>query len=677
MPGDAPGKPARPFAFTGGFWQSRRVNRILTLAGLSPRLGLPRCGDEVLVWGRTKNAWRGRAIAARMQANVVTVEDAFLRSVLTGRTGEAPTGLIIDRQGVYFDSTCPSDLETLLNEADLRADGLDTRSRDGIALMRNLDLSKYNAFDPSLPVGHDDFVLVIDQTAGDASIRLGGAGPETFHAMLAAARRENPGKTILIKSHPEVTGHYRRGHFNTSDRDGRTHLLTSPVSPWRLFEGARRVYCVTSLMGVEAILAGHRPRVFGRAFYSGWGLSDDELPPERRQRRLTADELFAGAFLLYPTWYDPYRDALCDFETAATGLAARARAHREDCHGYAAMGMRLWKRPHLRRFFAAAGRKLSFEDDGARAVASGKPGIVWASKETPSLHAAYADKARPLLRLEDGFLRSKGLGAELVPPLSLVVDRQGIYFDPTRPSDLEQILKGADTLQAGQLARAARLRASIVDLGLSKYNTGDAIGPPDDDRRRILVPGQVEDDASILTGTDRVRTNLALLQAVRAENPDAFIAYKPHPDVEAGLRQGDIPPDDVARLADTVWRKSDAATAIMAVDEVWTMTSLMGFEALMRGRKVITFGVPFYAGWGLTEDRGVVPDRRAASVSLDALVHAVLIDYPRYYDPLTRLACPPEVAVMRLASGLQSGGPGNRSLAKLQGVFASFAPLWR
>ena len=108
------------------------------------------------------------------------------------------------------------------------------------------------------------------------------------------------------------------------------------------------------------------------------------------------------------------------------------------------------------------------------------------------------------------------------------------------------------------------------------------------------------------------------------------------------------------------------------------MTSLMGFEALLRGKAVTCLGTPFYAGWGLTTDLGAIPDRRTAKPSLTALVHAVLIDYPRYHDPVTNTPCPVEVVVDRLASGeIPNPGALNRTIAKVQGVFASYAWIWR
>ncbi|WP_443069393.1 capsular polysaccharide export protein, LipB/KpsS family, partial [Sulfitobacter sp. HI0129] len=217
---------------------------------------------------------------------------------------------------------------------------------------------------------------------------------------------------------------------------------------------------------------------------------------------------------------------------------------------------------------------------------------------------------------------------------------------------------------------------------LSKYNL-DAQGegfpadtPPG--RPRLLVPGQVEDDASILCGTAEVRTNLALLEAARAARPEAFIAYKPHPDVEAGLRSGTVPPADLAQLTDVVLAQADPARLLGEADEVWTMTSLLGFEALLRGLPVTTLGVPFYAGWGLTQDLGDVPPRRRARPALAGLVHATLVDYPRYIDPQTGLPCPVEVVIDRLMSGdAPRRGPVNRVLSKAQGLLASRAHLWR
>ena len=676
----AEGSPLRRlYVYNGGFLTQSRIRRILTLSGWEVRVGLPKDGDHVGTWGKSPTSGRGETVANRRDAPVIRVEDAFLRSIQPGRSGEAPLGLLIDDMGVHFDSSQPSRLEHILATDPL--DNSDTlrRAREAMDRMRQVHLSKYNAFDPALPVPDAPYVLVIDQTRNDASITHAGASENTFREMLVAARLNHPDARILIKTHPETTLGHRDGCFGTEDENDQVRLISDPVSPWALLDGAQAVYTVSSGLGFEAILAGHKPNVFGQPFYAGWGLTVDERPVDRRQRNLTRAQLFAGAMILYPTWYDPYRDALCEIEQVLDTLDARARAWREDYRGYVASGMRLWKRRPLAQFFAD-GPAMIFDDKADRAAKGAsdiqRPLMVWAGKEQPA-HQAHT----PLLRIEDGFLRSRGLGAELVPPLSLVRDDLGIYYDPTRESRLERWIAASTTLPDHARARAERLIGSITASGLGKYNLDRPL-PAElanlPDGRRILVPGQVEDDASIRLGTDIVTTNLGLLQRARADNPDAILIYKPHPDVEAGLRAGAIPTDQLRDLADLVAEQANPIGLIDAVDEVWTMTSTLGFEALLRGCKVTCLGAPFYAGWGLTTDLGAVPDRRTARPDLTALAHAVLIDYPRYHDPVTGTACPVEVVVERLATGTPTrASRGTRILSKLQGLFASYAYLWR
>jgi len=669
----------RAVCFSAGFLTNARVRRILTLAGHRPCLGWPGPGDDVLVWGHSRYAARGERAARATGAHIVRVEDAFLRSLHPGRGGEPPLGLTIDRRGAWFDSRQPSDLEHLLATHPLDDTALLDRARAVIERMREGHLTKYCAVDPTIPAPPPGYVLVIDQTRGDASIRLSGARDATFREMLVWAQQENPGARIVIKTHPETAGGHRPGHFGPEHTGDRISLCTVPVSPWTLMEGAVAVYTVSSQLGFESILAGHRPQVFGQPFYAGWGLSEDRTPVDRRQRRLTRAQLVAGALILYPRWYDPYRDRLCGLEDVLATLEAEARAWRQDRHGAVAVGMRAWKRAPLQKVFAAHGPALRFADTPGEAVRHRRPVMVWAGKETETLRAACDRAGLPLARVEDGFLRSRGLGAELIPPLSLVTDDLGIYYDPTRASRLEHLITEAAALPPERLRRAERLIGALIATGVSKYNLGGAAALPDTAGREVvLVPGQVEDDASIRLGAGQVATNLALLRTARARHPEAFVVYKPHPDVEAGLRAGGRAGADLERLADHVAAHADPMALIARADRVVTMTSLLGFEALLRGVPVTVTGAPFYAGWGLTEDIGAVPARRRGRPSLAALVHAVLIAYPRYHDPVTGRPCPVEVAVQRLASG-QIPVPALRlrALAKLQGWFAGHAWLWR
>ncbi len=664
--------------YNGGFLTQGRVRRILTLAGYDIRLGRPRPGDMVGVWGRSPTSPRGEAVAAATSAAMLRVEDAFLRSVRPAADGaEPPLGLLLDRRGgVHFDPSSVSALEHLLSHEPLDDGSVLARARDGIARMRHHDLSKYNLCDPALAAPDAGYVLVVDQTRGDAAVAHGGATEATFREMLVFAQEEHPGARIIIRMHPATDSGRRQGHYGDGHAHGRVTVLRDPVSIWRLLEGAVAVYTVSSQVGFEAILAGHRPRVFGQPFYAGWGLTADENPVPRRQRKLTKAQLFAAAMILAPVWYDPCRDRLCAFEDALDHLEARVLAFRADRRGHVATGMRLWKRGHLARAFGGE-RPLVFEADAGRAVAraraDGRDVLVWAGQETEVLrHAAHV----AVRRVEDGSIRSKGLGAALVPPLSLVADDLGIYYDPTRESRLERLI--AEGPPAGGEARAERLVAEIVRSGLTKYNLPGGPLPDLPAGHRILVPGQVEDDASVRLGGGAEHTNLALLKRVRAENPGSVILWKPHPDVVAGLRPGHIPAAALTGLADAVLADCGADQAIAAADEVWTITSGIGFEALLRRKRVVTLGVPFYSGWGLTRDLFPQPRRRSARPTPAALAHAVLIAYPRYVDPITGLVCPPEVVVERLAKGqLPMPGRWTSALSKLQGAFAGQSWLWR
>ena len=258
--------------------------------------------------------------------------------------------------------------------------------------------------------------------------------------------------------------------------------------------------------------------------------------------------------------------------------------------------------------------------------------------------------ARPdlvVLRVEDGFLRSVGLGAELTAPLSWVVDRRGLYYDATRTSDLEGWLESAN-FSSAECARAARLRAQVVADGLTKYNlAGASWSRPAQVLRVILVPGQVESDASLRAGAPVIKTNLALMQAVRAAAPAAFIVYKPHPDVLAGLRVADGAAVQIAALADAVVTHVDLHALFASVDEVHVLTSLTGFEALLRGKPVTCYGLPFYAGWGLTHDMYPLA-RRTRRRSLDELVAAALLRYPVYFSRTTGEQTSPEHALAEL-----------------------------
>ncbi len=307
-----------------------------------------------------------------------------------------------------------------------------------------------------------------------------------------------------------------------------------------------------------------------------------------------------------------------------------------------------WKKPVVRALFPKS--KVVFVKDASQVPADAVL-VVWGYKPLPSPVRAGIT----VLRLEDGFLRSVGLGADLIRPLSWVVDRQGMYYDSSQRSDLEHTLLTRD-FTSELLARAASLRELIISHGLTKYNVGSAVWQRPMGRGRvILVPGQVESDASIQYGTSCIRTNVDLLRSVRIANPEAYIIYKPHPDVTAGLRARGLGEEKATEWCDELVVDVEMGALLSEVDEVHVMTSLAGFEALLRGRAVTCYGQPFYAGWGLTKDIYPVA-RRTRVLSLDELGAGALILYPRYVSRKTGQLISPEQAMNELIAWRERSG---------------------
>ena len=421
------------------------------------------------------------------------------------------------------------------------------------------------------------------------------------------------------------------------------------ADPWTLLDSA-----------VEVRLPAHDPRALLALAAGKIDLSDADAAT------------LARAHLTDWQWRDPFSgNGISALE--AIELCGFWRKLIDSNRGITAvLGLAHWKRTSVAPLLWN-GAETPFRR-GVPALTAADNVAVWRSRLSAAQVKALGD--RPALEVEDGFIRSAGLGADCVPPLSIIVDDLGVHFDPRQVSRLEDLLQNGD-FPPSLVARAAALRAAIVANGLSKYErgVGAPLPRPGRARRHVLVPGQVEDDRAVTSG-GALASNLELLRRARAEaGADAFVIYKPHPDVLAGHRTGRIAEAEMAALADQVEGTAAMADLITMVDELHVNSSLAGFEALLRNKPVTVHGVPFYAGWGLTTDRGPVPARRTARRTLDELVAAACPLYPRYLDPVTGLPCPAEVLVQRLARPRGAGSTASGGLVvtarRLQGRLRS------
>lgn len=623
---------------------------------LPPGVPAPRSLDGLAGWGLKGTA---RAEARRIGLPYLALEDGFLRTAGLGGRKDRSLSLTADPVGVNYDASAPSLLEQLIaNWRDIDQGELDD-ARRLMALMREANLGKFNGApdiapdDPVLAGGPP--VLVVDQIARDMSIAGGGCNASTFTAMLDAAIAENPGAHVVARVHPFEGVGGRKGHLRELAAQRGVTVYGKDVSWMSLARHAARVYVATSHAGLEALVAGAPVTCFGLPPYAGWGLTDDRMACPRRTETPPLEAVVDAVYQRYCYYLSPLTGEPCSALEIARLLAARRRRDAETAGTTHVLGVHPWKQAAVGPFVQGRRTTITWtmrpDEALKRQKAQGGRIVTWSSREPEDFADRCAAQGAPLVRMEDGFVRSVGLGANLEAPWSLVLDRSGVYYDPGQASDLETLLQTMDFPPA-MVARAAALRRQITAANISKYNVGSpeigALMEAADGRRRVLVPAQVANDASVVRGGGRVKDNLGLLRAVRESRPDAFIVFKPHPDVESGIRPGAVPEEEVRRYADAVADRMSMAHLLGHIDELHTLTSLSGFEALLRDIPVTTWGMPFYAGWGITDDNERCL-RRSRKLSLDELVAGTLIAYPRYVDRVSEWPCEAEDVVTRLS----------------------------
>ena len=616
-------------------------------------------------WGRKRTGkfavWCHRHFGGKLTLK----EDGFIRSVGLGVDGSPSFSMVEDNIGIYYDATQPSRLEDILNTYDFNADEMLMReARQAIALIKKQKISKYN----SSPVLDDEFrikygmnedaglckerVLIIAQTAEDASLRYGMLKDYSTDEIISVALSENPNAKLYLKIHPDVLSGGKASDINIESAKKKCIIIEENINPISLLEEFDKVYTKTSQMGFEALLVDCKCVCFGMPFYAGWGLTDDRSRCSRRKRTLSVEEIFAATYILYSSYYNPYTKKPSNIiDTISTIVNYRERDRKMDITGYF-FGFSPWKHTFMLLFVSHLKKHYFINPPFNRnylskALEKGLDGesriYIWGKKEFSEIEEYAIAQGIEIWRIEDGFIRSVGLGSDLTQPYSLVIDSRGIYFDPTQESDLEHLLN-FHQFTDDELHRAKVLREQLIANKISKYNNYEDISLDlPKNRKIVLVPGQVEDDASIRFGANGM-TNIELLQRARENAPEAYIVFKPHPDVLVGNRVGHVPENEALKYCDRVVREVSLDSVLSLCDEVHTMTSLVGFEAMMRGVKVYTYGLPFYAGWGLSVDSRVCT-RRKRQLHIDELTAATLLLYPSYIDLETKTLCEVEVTV--------------------------------
>ena len=634
-------------------------------------------------WGRKESGKKAIELSTKFNGKFKLLEDGFIRSVGLGVDGAKLLSIVEDDIGIYYDATSQSRLEKILSEHKFDNELLQ-ESKWCIDFITTHNISKYNNA-PNISknliqkyeLENSNNILIITQTDGDASLIYGLGDKFSTADVIDAAIKENPNSNILLKIHPDVLSGKKKSDINISNLDSKIKIITEDINPISLLKHINKVYTKTSGMGFEALMCGCECVCFGMPFYAGWGLSDDRVQaPLRRNRTLSIEELFAGAYILYAKYIDAYTGQNTTLKRVLPQINTLKNARLNECKKQKFLfGFSVWKRKFMRPFLGENLNYISvFSKNPLKSAL--KAGLdtnslvyIWGKKEYLELQKWCDENSVNIIRVEDGFIRSVGLGSDLTRPYSLVFDDVGIYFDTTSPSRLENILN-YHKFSSSELEAAKKLKDILIDSKISKYNDDkDGIISSKNGEKIALVIGQVEDDASVRIGADGMK-NIELLEQARLNSPNSHIIYKPHPDVVSGNRIGLVDIDQALKYCDEVLEGVSMPTLLDLADEIHTMTSTSGLEAILRGKRVICYGRPFWAGWGLSDDKKPQP-RRYRSLSSDELVAGAYLLYPRYVHPINLKPCNASDLILALQeqrAKLQK--PVNALLHKIKSLYA-------
>ncbi len=635
--------------------------------------------DKLAGWGLKANTDKIKQQAVYLAVDYFHLEDGFIGYIgHPAKQGHA-VSLISDTKGIYYDARQPCDLELLIQEP-LTALQL-ARSNLLMQQMVACGITKYNVYHTvelpealklKLAQAKQEKILIVDQVAGDLSITGSLADESSFIAMVKQARANHPHARLLLRTHPDtrlgkkkgvLAKLYAKGSLATVDCD--VEIVNEHCHPHALINEVDAIYTVSSQMGFEALLLNKPVYCFGMPFYAGWGLTIDALNCERRENVSLAQLVYA-ALVRYCHYYNPVLQRKCDIEEVIK-LVSLQQKNKKQWHKLYLVGFSMWKRAFMKHFCRHLSADLKFVSKPPMQLKKDENIVVWGVKY-PNLPDC--------LRVEDGFIRSSGLGANLCRPSSLSIDQAGIYFDNRTPSDLENALNET-VLTINELDRGQALIEKINVTGVSKYNVGEhnVVFINNQHKRILLVVGQVDGDASLVTGSLNIKNNEALLYAVKDKNPNAYIIYKPHPDVVSGNREGTVPLECITQCVDETITHLSLTSLYSHIDELHTMTSLSGFEALLNNVAVHTWGQPFYAGWGLTTDY-YPPKRRHRARTLPELAFITLVKYPLYIDWDTGLWITPELLIEKIANvknqDIKKQSFFNRKLLKLKYIAEVF-----
>lgn len=596
-----------------------------------------------MVWGY-KDRDRVKKYALKNRIPYYRIEDGFIRSVELGASKSTPISLCIDSKALYYDATKPSDLEDLLNEYDFNSDKeLIARAANSIQMLRELNISKYNNVDSKnidLVYGKKlrKRILVIGQVEDDESIKRGCSKPMTNNDLVWLAKMENPDAEIIYKPHPDVLFGKRAMQSNPNDVRNIAKVITEPLSLTDAFETIDHVYTITSLAGFEALLRGIKVTTFGAPFYSGWGLTDDRQTTGRRNRKLSVEEIFAAAYILYPKYMHPITKEFITIEEAIKTIKNMKDLNSSAPTATSSRQAVLFRfnndeNEYIKLYLTEFERieEISNSEELRGLLEKNQNTTLFISKseqDTDILKIAY-EKNIPINKVNFGFIAASS-SLDFIPvSLWIETENENYFIELLNDPDFKVDPKLS---QRAEKAINILVEENISEINLVPEKDGQLL-LGEKKTKRILVLGSPEKEPN----NDRKElSNKDLIWIAKVENPDSEIIYYPHP--SELIRRDEhtfYTYTDLKHVAEIIKEPINIGSFLDSVDHVYTIDSYGGFEAIIRNIPVTTFGNPYYAGWGLTDDKGPISERKR-TLTLNEIFAGIYILNRHYFNPFTK-----------------------------------------
>ena len=627
----------------------------------------------IVCWKIYQN--QSKSFAKKHNIPLIQLEDGLIGYLENTKGKMVNIGFYIDTIGGIYYSTEENIITKIINDKHYSQNELEEAKKLIQRIVEN-KITKYNKISqPKFqPTPNTAPILLIDQVFQDKSITTNGHGTQEFQKMYHSAIKRADGKKIYVKTHS-----YGKGYLEKICKNNNVIFLKEDYNLYNILEYIEEVFTVSSQSGFEALIAGKKVHTFGTPFYAGYGLTIDDISLKRPQ--VSLEKIFYASYLEACKYF--ISGVECNLNEIIDIILEQRRLTEKDnkFQKFFLYQIPLWKSSSIKDFIFQKNSNI-IRVKNKKLLTKHKPTskdavIIWGFKNACENLLNYTENNNiPVITFEDGFIRSVGLGSDFTPAYSFVMDHYGIYYNPQQKSELEVILETFDINQH-QTERLAKLQNTLVEMKISKYNVNQNINKEKpallkqqaNNKKIILITGQVSDDMSIIKSGIMISDYRTLVEKVRNENPDAFIIYKHHPDVIVGNRSGYISSQILKQFVDVIIKNINIIDLIKISDEIHTITSLSGFEALLHGKTVVHYGLPFYGGYGFTVDKSFTNHKRKP-VDFKTFCYSTFFLYPRYTTPNLHIALTPEVIVKVLQKDSKNKRETNYFRRKTMQIFS-------